>query len=76
MEYDEAMFHQVTLKNKALGEVYAKIHSTDPNTFFQPSYNFLGDDNEASVDGIHFTDLGFVRCSEVMYPLLKQLLNR
>ena len=34
----------------------------------------IGDDNEATVDGIHFTDLGFLRMAEGLEPLLRWLL--
>jgi hypothetical protein len=32
-----------------------------------------GDDGEATVDGVHFTDLGFLRYTEALYPYLKKL---
>jgi len=32
-----------------------------------------GPDNDASVDGAHLTDLGFLRMAEFMYPYLKDL---
>ncbi|MDR2037955.1 MAG: SGNH/GDSL hydrolase family protein [Bacteroidales bacterium] len=31
----------------------------------------IGNDGEATVDGVHFTDLGFLRYAEGMYPYLK-----
>ena len=33
-------------------------------------------DDEATVDGTHFTDLGFVRMSDNLYPVLERILRR
>jgi lysophospholipase L1-like esterase len=37
--------------------------------------DFLGDDSEATVDGVHFTDLGFQRMSDALEPLLRTLID-
>lgn len=39
-----------------------------------PSDNLLGDDDEATVDGTHFTDLGYLRFAEALEPTLGPLL--
>lgn len=41
---------------------------------YQEGDKFMGDDGDATVDGSHPTDLGFVRQSDVMQPLLKFVL--
>lgn len=33
-------------------------------------------DDEATVDGTHFTDLGCMRFSKKLFPLLKRILRR
>jgi lysophospholipase L1-like esterase len=35
----------------------------------------LGHDGEATVDGIHFTDLGLMRYAELLYPVIKSHLK-
>lgn len=35
-----------------------------------------GDDNEGTVDGIHFTDIGFRRYADKLIPVLKPLLEK
>jgi len=35
----------------------------------------LGDDGEATVDGIHFTDLGMMRYADLLYPVLRRVLK-
>lgn len=37
--------------------------------------NLMGDDNEATVDGIHPTDLGFARMAEAIGPVVRQALG-
>ena len=35
----------------------------------------LGKDNEATVDGIHYTDIGFKRYADALLPLLQKILE-
>lgn len=43
-----------------------------PDLYLLSSKDIIGHDGEATVDGIHFTDLGFMRYAEVLYPLIKK----
>lgn len=45
-------------------EVEKLKQAGDINIYYLSSENLIGDDGEATVDGIHFTDLGFVRMAE------------
>ena len=40
-----------------------------------PARDLLGDDGEATVDGIHPTDLGFSRMAAAIGPVLQQALR-
>ena len=42
------------------------------NIYFLSSRDIIGHDGEATVDGIHFTDLGFMRYAEILYPILEK----
>ena len=44
----------------------------EKNIYLLSSKDIIGHDGEATVDGIHFTDLGFMRYAEVLYPLIKK----
>lgn len=35
----------------------------------------LGEDGEATVDGIHFTDLGMMRYADLVCPVIKKVLK-
>lgn len=45
----------------------------EKNIYLLSSKDIIGHDGEATVDGIHFTDLGFMRYAEVLYPLIKNI---
>ena len=33
----------------------------------------MGTDNEATVDGLHFTDLGFMRYADLLEPIIRRI---
>jgi lysophospholipase L1-like esterase len=62
-------------KNNALKEEYIKLKQKGyKNIYYLSSDNLLGKDGEATVDGIHLTDLGFERFSERLYKVIKKIL--
>jgi hypothetical protein len=42
------------------------------NVCYVKSADFIGSDGEATVDGCHYTDLGFYRFANALYPFLKK----
>ena len=42
---------------------------------FISSKNMLGEDGEATIDGIHFTDLGMMRYADLVYPIIKKAIK-
>lgn len=59
----------------ALGEVYAGLKKEGvPGLHFIPSTGLLGDDNEATADTGHPSDLGFFRMAQVIGPVLQKLI--
>ena len=44
-------------------------------THYLPGDDFFGHDGEASIDGIHPTDLGFIRAADLLEPIVKQFLD-
>jgi basic membrane lipoprotein Med (substrate-binding protein (PBP1-ABC) superfamily) len=60
--------------NKALKTEYEKMLDNGyKNIFYIDSKNALGFDNEGTVDGVHFTDLGFKRYSDFLIKRLQEL---
>lgn len=72
--FDDNMREHIEKKNAALHLVYQKINKTDKNLKLISSAGMIGWDGEGTVDGIHFTDLGFIRYAEYLYPTLKTIL--
>jgi hypothetical protein len=74
--HDLRMREEVASKNAALREVFDAIKAGgDANMELLSSEPMIGRDNEASVDGIHFTDLGFMRYADYLYPYIKKYID-
>ena len=59
-------------KNNQLKKEYSKLKKINvKNIFLIDQPNALGDDNEATVDGVHFNDLGFMRYANHLIKNLK-----
>lgn len=69
--YDTHIRKQIESKNEALNKIFNRLKEKDPNIFLISSHNVIGDDMEATVDGLHFTDLGFMRYAEYLLPILQ-----
>jgi lysophospholipase L1-like esterase len=62
--------------NAALREVFAKLKKSGvKNLHFISGENLIGDDHEATVDGTHPTDLGFLRMAEKIEPVLRKFVK-
>jgi lysophospholipase L1-like esterase len=67
---------RVRAVNAVLKKVYSKRKKEgDLALFYVPSDRLLGNDGEATVDGVHPTDLGFLRMAEGITPVVKQALR-
>jgi len=76
-QFSEERRNAIAEKNAALRAAYEKLRKEgDRNLHYVPGKNLYGSDGEATVDGTHATDLGFVRMAEVIAPVLKPLLKR
>lgn len=59
-------------ENSEWRELYARLITEDySNIIYVRGDNLLGQDGESTVDGIHLTDLGFLRFSESLLEYLK-----
>ncbi|MDD4109730.1 MAG: SGNH/GDSL hydrolase family protein [Prolixibacteraceae bacterium] len=60
-------------KNIALRKIYNKLFTAgEKNIRLIPAEGMIGVDNEGTVDGVHFTDLGFMRYAEFLFPYLEE----
>ncbi len=63
-------------KNYAFHKNYLKLKKENPkNLYYIDSKNLYGPDNEGTVDGIHYTDIGFYFYAKKLEPYLKAILD-
>jgi lysophospholipase L1-like esterase len=63
-------------KNAALKAAYSRLEAQGVKGLrYIPCENLLGNDSEATVDGTHPTDLGFLRMADAIEPVLRRILN-
>lgn len=64
---DQLATNQIKEKNAALKEQYQHIQKAGhQNVYYIESTNATGADHEGTVDGVHFTDLGFLRYADFL----------
>lgn len=62
--------------NEALGREFRRLkRQGERNIYLLTSEDMLGHDGEATVDGIHFTDVGMMRYADLLCPVLRKLLK-
>ncbi len=76
-KYDTNVRNIIQEKNKALHVVFDGLKAKrEKNIWLIPSSGMIGTDGEATVDGVHFTDLGFLRYADYLYPTIKKILKK
>jgi lysophospholipase L1-like esterase len=63
-------------KQNEAKKVYEKIVQTRKNIHYLPGDNLLGTDGEGTVDGSHPSDLGMMRMTESLLPIMEKILQR
>jgi lysophospholipase L1-like esterase len=82
IEYQNAWFlgrdnNVYRKKNQALREAYEQLEREGvPNLYYLRGEDLLGRDSQATVDGTHPTDLGFIRMADAFEPKLRRILPR
>ncbi len=71
--FDKAIRHQVDHRNSMMKERYEKLAAKYGNLHYLPADLIIGTDCEATVDGIHFTDLGFMRYADLLEPMIRRI---
>jgi len=71
-----AQMKEVRRKNDTLKEIFNCLKKiNEKNIILISSKNMLGEDGEATVDGIHFTDLGMMRYADLVCPIIKKAIK-
>lgn len=75
--FDMRIAAEIAAKNAAQKELFEKLKkSGEKNIYYISSKGMIGDDGEATVDGVHFTDLGMVRYVDHVLPVLRKALKK
>lgn len=75
--FDERMAHEIANKNAAMRRLFDDLKRTgERNIYFVPSTEMIGRDGEATIDGVHFTDLGMVRYADLLTPVVEKALKK
>lgn len=71
---DKKKSDKINSLNRALKTEYTKmVEDGFNNIYYVSSENATGDDHEGTVDGVHFTDLGFMRYADFLIEKFVQL---
>lgn len=74
--FDQTVFALLQQKNETLQRIFTEQKKGgDRNIYYLKADKLIGDDQEATVDGVHLTDLGFLRMAENMYPVIRKLIK-
>lgn len=77
LDFDLVAKKNVEDKNEALRLFFKSlVKRGEKNIYLLSSEKLIGLDGEATVDGIHFTDLGFERYANNLYPVLKSKMKK
>lgn len=73
---DNAILKEITEKNAAQKRLFEKLRkSGEKKIYYISSDGMIGYDGEATVDGMHFTDLGAMRYVDHVMPVIKKALK-
>lgn len=76
-EFDMKKGHWVDESNEALRHHFQRLKKKGyKNIYYLKADHLIGEDGESTVDGEHFTDLGFYRFAKEIYPMVNKLMKR
>jgi len=74
--YNSEFRKSILDRNVEFKKVFDKLKKDgEKNIYYITADKITGNDREATIDGTHFTDVGFKRYADVLYPLLKKLIK-
>jgi len=73
LRFDTKARRQVETKNALWKKRYEQLAAKHSNLHYLPCDHILGVDHDATVDGLHFTDLGFLRYADLLEPIIRRI---
>ncbi len=75
--WDLKVRSEVEGKNAAQRALFEKLKKAGvKDIYYVPTDRLIGTDGEATVDGTHFTDIGMVRYSDILTPVIKKAVRK
>ena len=75
--FDNKIKLEIETKNKAQKALYKRLKKAgEKKIYYISAEGMIGEDGEATVDGIHFTDLGNMRYVDHVLPTIKKALKK
>ncbi len=72
LKFDQKVKTELDEENSEWRNLYEKLRKEKHNNvYYIPGNKLIGNDNEATVDGVHMTDLGFMRYADEFVKYLK-----
>ena len=76
MPFDTSICKSINERNAAQKAFYKKLKKAGvKNIWYVGTENMIGEDGEATVDGVHLTDLGMMRYVEHILPTIRKALR-
>ncbi len=73
--FDQKVDMEVVAQNNAIREAYNQLKKEHyKNIFYVPATDFMGNDHEGTIDGVHLTDVGFSRIADAIMKVIKRCL--
>lgn len=74
--FDSAIRREVEVKNIAQKALFERLKSSgEKKIYYVSAENMIGDDGEATVDGLHLTDLGAMRYVRHIMPVIRAAID-
>ena len=73
LKFDKEAHRQVYTLNALWKKHFDRLAAKYDNLHYLPADHIIGTDGEATVDGLHFTDLGFTRYANLLEPLIRRI---
>lgn len=74
--FDRNVEQKCASRRVLLKEKFDELASRFSEMYYLPAEGLLGFDNEHTVDGLHFTDIGFIRYATSLQPTITKILNK
>lgn len=74
--WDRELGQRVQMQNEEIRKTYKRLLQEGyKNIYYVRSEALIGNDHEATIDGIHLTDLGFDRIATTLMPVVRQAMR-